>query len=312
MAGAGASVRRGVAERWERVESAGARVLLLGVFLFGLVAQFVKPIGDALEGKVYLGGALLSLIGYLLYAQVLRLASAHSAQLELTRELRAEVRDLQSRTEQEFGQPVSVDELSGVFREALTQREATLSALAFTGEVFVEKLRPLLDTLPEDARRRITVQVLVPDFDKPIQLPGQVREGKAQDSPSFRARLASRIAGNQRELIRVAEDVRGGTVTVEFRALHMSPFLKLYLVNSDQICEGVYDRFKFGGVGNAERAREGGLLDLLGYESKLTLWRSGDGARARQLVDARNAYFEQLWSVATPLTVPGPGDEPGA
>ncbi|WP_237519804.1 hypothetical protein [Streptomyces sp. HUCO-GS316] len=44
----------------ERFEPLVTRVLLLGIFATGLTAQFIKPVGDALEGKAYLGGALLA------------------------------------------------------------------------------------------------------------------------------------------------------------------------------------------------------------------------------------------------------------
>src|SRR5690242_15315510 len=53
-----------------RYEPAVTRILLLGFFGTGLIAQFVKPVGDALQGKVFLGGALLSLVGYVLYDSV--------------------------------------------------------------------------------------------------------------------------------------------------------------------------------------------------------------------------------------------------
>lgn len=54
--GVGARLKRYQA----RFEPVVTRVLLVGIFLTGLTAQFVKPVGDALEGKAYLGGALLS------------------------------------------------------------------------------------------------------------------------------------------------------------------------------------------------------------------------------------------------------------
>ncbi|MEU9243927.1 hypothetical protein [Streptomyces sp. NPDC048385] len=73
----------------ERVEPVVTRVLLLGIFVTGLTAQFVKPVGDALEGKAYLGGALLSLVGYVLYDQV----------KELTSSVRAPTRALVSSTQ---------------------------------------------------------------------------------------------------------------------------------------------------------------------------------------------------------------------
>jgi hypothetical protein len=36
-----------MAARWSRAETTVTRVLLLAVFCVGLVAQFVKPVGDA-------------------------------------------------------------------------------------------------------------------------------------------------------------------------------------------------------------------------------------------------------------------------
>ncbi|MFF1545264.1 hypothetical protein [Streptomyces sp. NPDC058291] len=56
--GAGHALRR----FQERFEPTVTRVLLIGIFVTGLTAQFVKPVGDALAGMVYLGGALLGLV----------------------------------------------------------------------------------------------------------------------------------------------------------------------------------------------------------------------------------------------------------
>ncbi|MEV6297213.1 hypothetical protein AB0M41_44080 [Streptomyces sp. NPDC051896] len=52
------------------------RLFLLGVFVVGLAAQFFTPLGDALQGKAFLGGALLSLVAYVLYDAVKDLAAA--------------------------------------------------------------------------------------------------------------------------------------------------------------------------------------------------------------------------------------------
>lgn len=77
-----------------RAETTLTKGLLLAVFFVGLVAQFVKPVGDALEGKTYIGGALLSIVGYVLYAEVLRLNAARDADGEQTRQLHEAVRRL--------------------------------------------------------------------------------------------------------------------------------------------------------------------------------------------------------------------------
>lgn len=71
MPGRGAGITGGgVAQRLrrmqERFEPLVTRVILGGIFVIGLAAQFVPSVGDAIEGKAYLGGALLSLVGYVL------------------------------------------------------------------------------------------------------------------------------------------------------------------------------------------------------------------------------------------------------
>ncbi|MFE2971926.1 hypothetical protein ACFXKC_51905 [Streptomyces sp. NPDC059340] len=59
-----------------RFESAVTRFFLLGIFVVGLTAQFVTPLGEALQGKAFLGGALLSLVAYVLYDAVKDLAAS--------------------------------------------------------------------------------------------------------------------------------------------------------------------------------------------------------------------------------------------
>ncbi|MEV7861223.1 hypothetical protein AB0O86_20925 [Streptomyces hirsutus] len=51
----------------ERFEPAVTRVVLPAICATGLTAQFVQPVGDALEGKAFLGGALFSLVAHVLY-----------------------------------------------------------------------------------------------------------------------------------------------------------------------------------------------------------------------------------------------------
>ncbi|WP_123976012.1 hypothetical protein [Streptomyces sp. Ag109_O5-1] len=84
------------------------RILLLGAFVTGLTAQFVKPVGDAPEGKACLGGALLSLVGYVLYDQV----------KELTSSVRAPARVL-----------VNSSQLDGFVGEAFEARSVEISFL---------------------------------------------------------------------------------------------------------------------------------------------------------------------------------------
>ncbi|MEU1690760.1 hypothetical protein [Streptomyces hirsutus] len=60
----------------ERFEPAVTRFVLPAICATGLTAQFVQPVGDALEGKAFLGGALFSLVAHVLYDAVTSLSSS--------------------------------------------------------------------------------------------------------------------------------------------------------------------------------------------------------------------------------------------
>lgn len=288
---------------WERAEGVLTRVLLLAIFVVGLVAQFVTPVGDALEGKAYLGGALLSLVGYVLYAEVQRLNTA-----------------LRPKT----GQVVTPRGLEEEFRQALEAGGTVrLATLGFTGETFFDAVKHLLENLPPDPRRSVELRVLVPDFTKEIQFPGLVEAetGKAVDAPGFRRLLRDQVAGYEWRLKRQIPQMRAdrrGTLSVEFRVLHMSPSLKLYLVNDDLVFEGVYDKIdkRLEDTGAPERPESRRyLLDPMGYDSLLTRWSLADGGDAQRIVTRRRDLFQTLWSVSralSPDTTPPTPAAPGA
>lgn len=331
-----------LAAHWERAESAVTRLLLLGIFVIGLLAQFVKPVGDALEGKAYLGGALLSLVGYVLYAEVQRLNAAHEEERAGTARLEAEVRGLhdvsaehraaatrlQAELEQlngavqrlteelrlQTGKGVAPRDLETYFRRALEARETHVAALGFTGETVVVPLRPMLHGLPPDPQRVVRIRLLVPDFSKEIQVPGLIRgDGKVTDSPEFRRELVAKIRRydrEMREMIGRLEDRRWGTLEVEYRVVHMSPTLKLCLINDDEAFEGLYDKVdirRFGPPPGGSVRQPGGdngerVLDLLGYDTLLTRWHRDDGAKARTIIDERRKLFDTLWHAAHELS----------
>ncbi|MFE9056281.1 sensor histidine kinase [Streptomyces mutabilis] len=312
-----------MAARWSRAEATVTKGLLLAVFCVGLVAQFVKPVGDALQGKTYIGGALLSIVGYVLYAEVLRLNTAHDAQREgarhlheTVRQLSEEVRELTARLRPQSGEDVSADRLMEECAQALRRGgEIELWGMCFTGETFVEPLRRVLEDLPPDPSRSVSVRILVPDFTRPIEIPGLVREadGRLADAPGFRRYLVEKIAGYERGLrtmrARMARKAQGA-LTVEFRTVHMSPFLKLYVVGDEVVFEGIYDKldvrpdeYRSPGTAPSGPGTEGDqLLDLIGHGSLLTRWSRYDGEPAREVVARRRAFFGTLWDAACPLS----------
>jgi hypothetical protein len=321
-----------MAARWSRAESSVTKGLLLAVFVVGLVAQFVKPVGDALEGKTYIGGALLSIVGYVLYAEVLRLNAARDTQGEGARQLREtvrrltdEVQGLTARLDPQTGEGVTMDLLIEECARAVARGgETQLSGVCFTGETFVEPLRRVLEDLPPDPSRSVSVRILVPDFTRPVDVPGLVRgtDGRLTDAPGFRRHLVEKIAGYERAL----RTTRGrmltkdqGTLSVEFRTVHMTPFLKLYAIGNEVVYEGIYDKLEVrpdeytdpAGLPPEPGADEVRLLDLIGRGSLLTRWSRYDGEPGRGHVDRRCGFFGTLWDVARPLTPLTPQTAPG-
>lgn len=304
-----------LAAGWGRAESTVTKLFLAAVFALGLLAQFVKPIGDALQGKVYLGGALLTVVGYVLYSEVQRLNAAHSAQREneealgqVARRLDDEVQRLNAVLRPRGEEGVTPSELEREFKEALEAGgEVRLAAMGFTGETFAVPLKTILQSLGADPLRSVSLRVLVPDFTKEIELPGQVGPGgKISDAPDFRAHLRRQIAEHESSLRsqigRMAVG-RRGTLKVEFRGLHMSPSLKLYFINNDVVYEGIYDKLDLrpDPSNTAPAVGDGNLLDLIGYESLLTRWSLAGGDHAREIIRRRRELFETLWNVAREL-----------
>ncbi|MFF4354225.1 ATP/GTP-binding protein [Streptomyces sp. NPDC001530] len=315
MSEARSSLSSRVAAGWARAESVVTKVLLLVIFGIGLIAQFVKPVGDALEGKAYLGGALLSLVGYVLYAEVQRLNGAHQAQREHTENLYETVQRLNSMLRPQAGVMVTPADLEAEFKEALQAGgEIHLAAMGFTGETFATPLKRILERLPPNSRRIVHIRVLVPDFTKEIEVPGLLgADGKVGDAPDFRHELVRQIAGYQallKSMIIRMRDKDQGKLTVSFRVMHMSPSLKLYLINDDQAFEGIYDKIELrrDQYRSPEPAGEGietngRLLDPQGYDSLLTRWSRDDGERAREIIVRRRELFDTFWNAAHELSV---------
>ncbi|MGW0968269.1 ATP/GTP-binding protein [Streptomyces sp. NPDC002516] len=305
------------------------KALLLVIFLIGLIAQFVKPVGDALEGKAYLGGALLSLVGYVLYAEVQRLNTAHEVQREETGALHAVARSLEEELQRlsegvrhlDEGrlsgarELVTPDDLKAEFEKALEAGgDVRLSAMGFTGETFARPLERILESIPENPQRTLRIRVLVPDFTQSIEVPGLVgADGKVTDAPAFRMSLARQIESHEALLKRQAVRMRHkrqGDLDVQFRAMHMSPSLKLYLINDDQVFEGIYDKIELrqgehdsgSPAGEGDERSGGQILDLLGYDSLLTRWRWDEDQRSRDVIARRQRLFDMFWDVAHELS----------
>ncbi|MFF1378771.1 ATP/GTP-binding protein [Streptomyces sp. NPDC058308] len=283
-----------------------------------MVAQFVKPLGDALQDKVYLGGALLTAVGYVLYSEVQRLNAAHTTGQETEQSLTATVRRLEDelrRLNQVLRPRATQGALQAEIQQALEAGgDVQLTAMGFTGETFVTMVNSFLYHLNTDPARRVHLRVLVPDFTEEIDVPGQAgAAGKVSDAPRFREHLRHMVVEHERSLKAHIGRMAGrgkGTLTVEFRVLHMSPLRKLYFINSGVVYEGLYKLDLRPNPDSDAVPRpdtsEGDLLDIIGG-SRLDRWSLDSGEQDRKNLAHCREFFETLWRGArelAPATLP--------
>ncbi|MER5942488.1 ATP/GTP-binding protein [Streptomyces sp. NPDC001928] len=204
--------------------------------------------------------------------------------------------------------------LKDEFKGALEAGEVVeLAAMCFTGEAFSNSLKNTLQDLSTNPRRRVSLRALVPDLLRLFKVPGQTDEdGQVSDAPRSREYLWHQIREHERSLKCQAERMvtaGKGTLAVEFRVLHMSPSLKLYLINNDVVYEGIYDKLCLRpdpstatpAASDAE-TDDSRLLDILGHDSLLTRWSRDDGDIACEIIRRRSELFETLWNTARQLS----------
>ncbi|UUU23148.1 hypothetical protein [Streptomyces sp. DSM 40750] len=255
------------------------RLLLLGIFLTGLAAQFVKPVGEALQGKVFLGGALLGLVGYVLYDTVKDLA------VSLRAPMRAQVKSR---------------ELGGFVTEAFHARTVEISFLGYTGETLYNELYHRLEGLLEDPgpTRHVLVRFLVPDFQQPMTVPSRVGpQGVPVDDEEFRKRLELKCQEYDQRLSAIAHRLSVvGRVTAEceYRFYPGIPRDKICIFNRELVLHGLYDvAARTMGYGSDPE-----YYDPKGYLTDLNVWSREDTDDAKAAVATWNKHFDDLWQLA--------------
>ncbi|MEU6146614.1 hypothetical protein ABZ848_40490 [Streptomyces sp. NPDC047081] len=277
------SPEEGIGERLkrlqERYESLATRLLLLGIFVMGMAAQFVKPVGDALEGKAFLGSALLSLVAYVLY--------------DTLKDVAASLRT-PSRTQ------VKSRDLGSFVTEAFEARNVEISFLGYTGETLYHALHHRLEGFFDDPgpTRKVTIRFLVPDFRQPMIVPSKVGEnGKPEDDAEFRKRLELKCQEYDRALSAIAERLTMlGRVTAdcEYRFYPGIPRDKICIFNRELVLHGLYDVV----ARTMGFSTEPEYYDPKGYRTDLNVWSRKDDDDSRTAVATWNKHFDDLWSLA--------------
>ncbi|MDR3079378.1 MAG: hypothetical protein LBV60_00355 [Streptomyces sp.] len=281
LTGGGPATGRGFGRSFrrfrQRYEGAAVRLLLLVIFVIGLVGQFVRPVGDMLEGGVLLGGSLRAGVGDVLY--------------DALKELIAAVQ-LPSRVE------ASSRNLGGFTAEAFRSRRVEISFLGYTGETVFNELYHRLESMAEDPgpTREVTIRLIVPDFSVPMRVPAQVGEdGVSRDDPDFRRRLEQKCQEYEEILSNLAVELtRRGRVEVhcEYRVLLGLPLHKLCIFNRKRVLHGLY------GISSRMSLRGPEYYDPKGYDTDLTVLagerRPEDESAVRMWVQ----HFEDLWTIA--------------
>ncbi|MET9777384.1 hypothetical protein ABZ023_24450 [Streptomyces sp. NPDC006367] len=256
------------------------RTLLLGLFVTGVSAQLIEPVGDALQDKAFLGGALLSLVGYVLYEAVKDLATS----LRLPARAQVESREL------------------GTFvSEAFRARTVEISFLGYTGETLYNELHHRLEGLQEDPgpTRHVNVRFLVPDFGRPMTVPSRVgQDGRPEDDQDFRKRLEDKCREYDQTLSGLAERLtRLGRVTArcEYRLYPGIPTHKVCVFNRELVLHGLYD------VTARTVLRNSGpeFYDPKGYRTDLMVWSREGGDDAKVALTTWNKHFDSLWGLAS-------------
>ncbi|MFD7297310.1 hypothetical protein ACFV9W_28800 [Streptomyces sp. NPDC059897] len=274
-AGGRGGIARSLRRFQQRVEPTAVRVLLLVVFVTGLTAQFVTPLGDALEGKAFLGGALLSLVAFVLYDALKELTAASR---------------LPARVE------ASSRNLGNFVADAFESRRVEISFYGYTGETLFNELYHRLERLAEapGPTRRVTVRMIVPDFSLPMFVPSRVgADGTAEDAPEFRDRIERKCQEYDQILSHLAEGLtRLGHVEVhcEYRVVAGPPLHKLCIFNRKRVLHGLYDL-------SSRMSLRTQYYDPKGYDTDLTVLAAERRPEDEPAVGMWVKHFDDLWAL---------------
>nr|WP_308801138.1 hypothetical protein [Streptomyces polyasparticus] len=236
--------------------------------------------GDALEDQAFLGGALLSLVAYVLY----------DAMHELVTSARTPARTL-----------ISSRELSSLVGAAFRSKTVDICFVGYTGETLYNELYHRLEKLLDDPgpTRSVTVRMLIPDFGREMSVPARVGpDDLPLDDPEFRRRLERKCKDYDETLSGLAQqvsDLGRVHVTCQYRVYNGEPVEKICLFNQELVLHGLYDVSARMRTSNPDRV----VYDPKGYNTELYVWSGKDGtATDVRAVGQWVRHFEGRWRVA--------------
>lgn len=266
------------------VEPIATRCVLLGIFLLGLVAQIVKPVGDALQGSAFAAGALLSLVAYVLYDAIKDLTDGPRDGHPASR----------------FSNPTSRGDL---IKEAEAGRAVDVRFMGYTGESIFDHMRGTLMRLHDSPRRvqSVTFRVLTPDLSEPMRIPCRLNgDGTVSDDPEFRRYVEGRTEDYASHLLFFARRLRERTriqVSLQFRTYPGVPTFQVCLVGDNVAFFAFYDvaretEFPYG---QPDRI----LLDPVISQSGRAGWDVRDGTpQSENMVKECSDLFESMWKIS--------------
>ncbi|MEU6845968.1 hypothetical protein ABZ930_29240 [Streptomyces sp. NPDC046716] len=263
------------------------RVVLLAIFLTGLVAGFVKPVGNALEGKAFVGGALLSLVAYVLYDAIKELTAAMAER---------ENQPAQTAIMRVFG-----DEVVAAFGTGRIE----LCVMGYTGETLLHEIEQGLRALRGRAGQvdRIRIRILAPDFSVPRLVPARLEGDGRVDDPDFRDEIrvkcksiATQLEGRVEELKSAVSPSR--EISCEYRVYDGVPDLKVVILNEETVLFGVYDHSSIRLVDGKQYVDPSGADTPMNRVSA-SVGRGAAQAEALALVKTWRILFDGRWALST-------------
>jgi DNA-binding transcriptional regulator YhcF (GntR family) len=194
-------------------------------------------------------------------------------------------------------------------RTALAAEHVTIDVFSLTTETLSNAFAAVLPDVQAGflRPRSVSVRVLLPHPEAHLAFPRSVGARSTDDDPALtrlRAKMRTWALTLRDQVQGVADQQLVERVSIDMRAVSITPVHKLYLLNGTESLIGYYQLMEHS-VEIGDRPRE--IYDSLGARTKLFRSSNGPDRRDEQdaaFVDESLLWFESLWSTITqPFTL---------